>query len=199
MGIAAAMRATSSDQVPRQGRQQAGAVAGHHVVVDRRDRRRQADLELDVCRDHARPTQPLEHTPGLKRHVGVAGLEGGGIGLGARLQAKSRNLADQLAVPLDEPERRHVARDLDRRIVGQHVLQELDPGLADTGLAVRQTRTRCGPTRPHTVRNTVSASGSGMLPTRCTMGCLLRSAHMAGPPRWHCVHAGGWRPSRLRL
>src|SRR5262245_36832149 len=42
-------------------------------------------------------------------------------------------------------------------------------------------RTRCGPTASDTVRKTVSASGSGMLPTRCTIGCV-RSALMVSSP-----------------
>src|SRR5207245_743496 len=36
----------------------------------------------------------------------------------------------------------------------------------------------CLPTALDSVRNTVSASGSGMLPTICTIGWSLRSAHM---------------------
>src|SRR4029077_18455495 len=42
------------------------------------------------------------------------------------------------AVPLDELERRHVARNLDRGVLGQDILQKTDPGLADAGLTVRQ-------------------------------------------------------------
>jgi hypothetical protein len=46
------------------------------------------------------------------------------------------DLADQLAVPLDEPEGRHILGDLDGWVCSQHVLQELDPGLADASLAI---------------------------------------------------------------
>jgi hypothetical protein len=41
---------------------------------------------------------------------------------------------------LHELERRHIRRELDGGIVGEHVLQETDPGLADAGFAVRQAR-----------------------------------------------------------
>ena len=57
---------------------------------------------------------------------------------GAGLDPQPRDFADHLAVPLRELERRHVLGELDRRIAGQHILQEPDPGLADAGLAVRQ-------------------------------------------------------------
>ena len=40
-------------------------------------------------------------------------------------------------------------------------------------------RMRCGPVALDSVRNTVSLSGSGMLPTKCTIGCLLRSVIVA--------------------
>src|SRR5262245_29398170 len=73
------------------------------------------------------------------RPIGVAGLERLGIGRGARLEAKARNLAHNLAVPLGELERRNVGGKLDRRVVGEHVLQEANPRLANAGLAVRQT------------------------------------------------------------
>src|SRR5262245_44641694 len=73
------------------------------------------------------------------RPIGVAGLERLGIGRGARLEAKARNLAHDLAVPLGELERRNVGGKLDRRVVGEHVLQEANPRLANAGLAVRQT------------------------------------------------------------
>src|SRR5882724_12311817 len=42
-------------------------------------------------------------------------------------------------------------------------------------------RTRRGPTAFDSVRNTVSLSGSGMLPTKCTIGCWLRSVIVARP------------------
>src|SRR3954462_4020077 len=42
-------------------------------------------------------------------------------------------------------------------------------------------RTRCGPTAFDSVRNTVWLSGSGMLPTKCTIGCRLRSVIVARP------------------
>src|SRR3954464_10772839 len=42
-------------------------------------------------------------------------------------------------------------------------------------------RTRCGPTAFDSVRNTVSLSGSGMLPTKCTIGCRLASVIVACP------------------
>ena len=44
------------------------------------------------------------------------------------------------------------------------------------------SRATCRPTAPDKVRNTVSASGSGMLPTKCTIGCRLRSALMLSSP-----------------
>jgi len=62
---------------------------------------------------------------------------------------------DQLAVPLDEFERRHVVGALDRRVVGQHVLQETDPGFADAGLAVGEAQ-QVRPGRRGQLRNTVS-------------------------------------------
>src|SRR4029079_17024513 len=42
-------------------------------------------------------------------------------------------------------------------------------------------RMRCGPTALDSVRNTAALSGSGMLPTKCTIGCLLRSVIVARP------------------
>ncbi len=44
-------------------------------------------------------------------------------------------------------------------------LQKAYPGFADAGLAVRQTLQEHGPVVWASLRNTVSASGSGMLPT----------------------------------
>ena len=112
--------------------------AGHHVVVGRRHRRRDGDLEFDAGRNVAGLLQPLEHLPRLDRHGGVAGVERGGIDGGAGLDAQPRNLAHHLAVPLHELERRHILGKLDGGVAGQHVLQEPDPGLADAGLAVGQ-------------------------------------------------------------
>ena len=126
-----------ADEMLRQRRQQAGAVGRHDVVVGRGDRRRQADLELDLGRDRAQLLKAIEDRPRLDGHVGIAGPEGGGVGLGARLEQQAGDLPDELAVPLDELERRHVLGDLDRRVLGQNVLEELDPGLADAGLPVR--------------------------------------------------------------
>jgi hypothetical protein len=40
---------------------------------------------------------------------------------------------------LCEFERRHIGGDLDRRVVGENLLQKPDPRFADTGLAVGQT------------------------------------------------------------
>jgi hypothetical protein len=137
VGHGAGNSAHLADEMLRQRRQQSGAVPWHHVVVGRRDWGRQADLELDVCRDDARLLQAIEDGPRLDGHIGIAGLEGVGLGLGARLEAQARDLPNELGVPLNELKRRHVLGDLDRRVRSQHVLEELDPGLADARLAVR--------------------------------------------------------------
>src|SRR4051812_7889549 len=42
-------------------------------------------------------------------------------------------------------------------------------------------RVRYGPVALDKVRNTVSLSGSGMLPTKCTIGCWLRSVIVSCP------------------
>ena len=137
-GSALAILFDFADEGLRQRRQQARPVGRHHVVVGGRNRRRDADLEFDVGRDDAGLLQAVEHAPGLDRHVGIAGLERGRVGRRAGLDAQPRDFAHHLAVPLHELERRHVLGVLDRRILGEHVLQEADPGLADAGLAVRQ-------------------------------------------------------------
>jgi hypothetical protein len=125
-----------ADHVMRQRRQNSRPIDGQHVVVDWGDGRGQADLELHAVGDDAGLLQALEDAPGLDRHVGIAGLEARRIGRQPALEAQARDLADQLAVPLHEAERRHVARDLDAGVVGQHVLEKADPGAADAGLAV---------------------------------------------------------------
>jgi hypothetical protein len=60
------------------------------------------------------------------------------MGLGPGLDPQPRDLAQQLAVPLDELERWRVGSGLDRRMLREHVLQKADPGLANAGLAIRQ-------------------------------------------------------------
>src|SRR5262249_9401723 len=131
-----------------QRRQQLGPIRRHHVVVGRRNRRRDRDLEFHLRRNEASLLQAIEQAPRFHRHIGVAGLERLGIGRGARLDAKARNLAHDLAVPLGELERRNVGGKLDRRVVGEHVLQEANPRLANAGLAVRQTN-EVRPDRSH--------------------------------------------------
>ena len=84
--------------------------------------------------------QPLENPPGGDRHLGIARLEARGIGRGAGPEAQPRDLADDLAVPLGEFERRHIRGEFDRRVLGEDVLQEVDPGLADAGLAIGQAQ-----------------------------------------------------------
>jgi hypothetical protein len=113
------------------------SVSGHHVVVGRRDRRRQRDLELDRRRDDALPRQALEQAPGFDRHLGIAGREAGGVGGRAGPYAQAGDFAQDLAVPLRELEGRDVGA-FDRRIFGEDVLQEADPGPANAGLAVGQ-------------------------------------------------------------
>ncbi len=140
LGSAAAMAWTSPTKCWRQRRQQFRPVGRHHVVVGRRDRRRDADLEFDACRNDAGLLQPVEHAERLDRHFGIAGLEILAVGRHAGLDAQPRDFANNLAVPLHELERRHIARQFDRRIFREHVLQEADPGLADAGLAVGQAR-----------------------------------------------------------
>ena len=120
------------------GCQQLLPVGRHHVVVGRRNRRRDRDLEFDARRNVAGLLQSLEDLPRLDCHGGVAGVERRGINGGAGLHPEPRNLAHHLAIPLHKLERRHVGRKLDRRVAGQHVLQKPDPALADAGLAVRQ-------------------------------------------------------------
>jgi hypothetical protein len=84
--------------------------------------------------------QALEQPPGRDRHLGIAGSERGGIGGDAGLDAQARNFAQHLAVPLGELEGRDVRGAFDRRVFGEHVLQEAAPGLADAGLAVGQAQ-----------------------------------------------------------
>ncbi len=129
-----------ADESLRQRRQQFRPVGRHHIVVGRRDRRRDADLEFDARGNDAGLLQPVEHGEGFDRHGGIAGLEILAVRRLAGLDAQPRDFADNLAVPLHELERRHVARQFDRRIFRKHVLQEADPALADAGLAVGQAR-----------------------------------------------------------
>ena len=79
-----------ADEMRHQRRQQLLPVARHHVVVGRRDRRRDRNLEFDAGRDLAGLLHALEHPPRLDRHVGVAGLERRRIDGGARLDAQPR-------------------------------------------------------------------------------------------------------------
>src|SRR3954467_3377208 len=61
-------------------------------------------------------------------------------------------------------------------------------------------RTRCGPAAFDRVRNTVSLSGSGMLPTKCTIGCLLRSvmdASLFCSPVWQVFRVPHLAEDRL--
>src|SRR5450755_2317205 len=78
----------------------------------------------------------VEQPPRLDRHIGIAGFDGRRVKLRARLHAQARDFTQYLAVPLGEFERRYIARHFNRWIIGQHLLQEADPGLADAGLAV---------------------------------------------------------------
>ena len=105
----------------------------------RRDWCRQRDLKFDPSRDDAVALQSLEQLPRRDRHVGITGLERGRVWSRAGFDAQARNFTQKLAVPLGEFERWHLGGDLDRRVVGEHLLQKSDPGFADTGLAVGQT------------------------------------------------------------
>ena len=115
-----------ADQMLGKRRQQLRPVRRHHVVVGWRDRRRERDLELHIGGNDGGPLQPLEQAPGCDRHLGIAGFERAGIGLGAGLDAKPRDFAQHLAVPLRELEGRHVCGDLDRRVFGKNILQKAD-------------------------------------------------------------------------
>ena len=169
-----------ADEMLRQRRQQAGTVGRQHVVVGRGRRCRQADLELDVAGDDARLLQPVENGPRLDGHIGIAGLEGAGIGHGARLQAQAGYLPDQLAVPLGELERRHIRGHLDGRMLGQHVLQEADPRLADAGLAIGNAnemlakRARKGAEHAFGIGqwNAADEVNDGLPAAICAHGCL---------------------------
>ena len=104
----------------RERRQQRRPVRRHHVVVGWRDRRRERDLELHIRGNDAGFLQLLEQAPGRDRHLGIAGFERVGIGLGARLDPKARDFTQHLAVPLRELEGRHVCGDLDCRVFGKN-------------------------------------------------------------------------------
>src|SRR5262249_50707393 len=102
-------------------------------------------------------------------------------------------------IPLHESERRHIARELDRRIARQHVLQEANPGLADTGLAIRQPDdVLAAGLRQHAEhrlavrqRNTademhdrmLAAVGHGLTP-RPGFGSLCGTADISAPTSW---------------
>ncbi len=158
-----------ADEMLRQRRQQFRPIRRHHVVVGRRNRCRDTDLELDVLRDDTRALHALEQPPRGNRHVGIAGLESRRIGRRAGLDAQARDLAHDLAVPLHELERRHVFGQLDRWVFREHVLQKPDPGLADTGFAVGQPdevsahRIRQGPKHGFGIRqrNTTDEMNNG--------------------------------------
>ncbi len=97
-----------ADEVLRQCRQQFRPVGDHHVVVDRRNRCRQADLEFHAGGNDAGLLQTVEHCKRLDRHVGIASLERRRVGRRSGFDPQLRNLAHKLAVPLHEPKRRHV-------------------------------------------------------------------------------------------
>ena len=156
-------------------------VGRHHVVVGRRDRRRDRDLEFDVGRNLAGLLQPLEHAPRFDRH---------------RRHSRCRTSPDRCVAP-GLTRSRGISRtslpshctnlnggtSLANSIAGlpdstscRNLIQVLRMPVSPSG-----RRMRCGPTAFDSVRNTVSLSGSGMLPTKCTIGCLLRSVIVARP------------------
>ena len=104
-----------SQEMLHQRLQQLLPVRRHHVVVGRRHRRWDRDLEFDARRNVAGLLHAARICPRLDRHVGVAGVEGRGIDGRAGLHAQPRDLTHHLAVPLHELERRHVGGELDRR------------------------------------------------------------------------------------
>jgi len=159
-----------ADQMLGQRRQQQWPIGWHHVVVGRRDWCRQRDLKFDPSRDDAVALQSLEQLPRRDRHVGITGLERGRVWSRAGFDAQARNFTQKLAVALGEFERWHLGGDLDRRVVGEHLLQKSDPGFLRIPVSPSGKRRRYGPVVSASLRNTVSPSGSGVLPTKCAIG-----------------------------
>ncbi len=117
----------------------------------------------------------------LDRHVGIAGVEGRGIDASAPGFTRSRGISrttlpshwvnlnggTSLATSIAE---------FPASTSWMNLIQLLRMPVSPSG-----SRTRCGPTAFDSVRNTVSLSGSGMLPTKCAIGRLLRSAMTTKP------------------
>src|SRR5947209_9497484 len=61
------------------------------------------------------------------------------------------------------------------------------------------SRRRCGPVTSDKVRNTLSASGSGMLPTKCTTGCCAALAMISSPVSVQAIKAARRAREQCRL
>src|SRR5215471_15292131 len=71
----------------------AGRSVGTMLLLGRRDRGRQRDLELDAGGNDAFLLQAVEQSPRLDRHVGIASLDGRRVEPRAWLHAQAWNFA----------------------------------------------------------------------------------------------------------